>query len=598
MKYIKFGFLLAVLIALILSCSETTAPELGDVPTNLEIEVISVNNIRLTWLYNNVSGDTITFHIARKVGAGDWNESFDEVDEDTFEYIDDNINTASNSVYAYKIRYYNKSENSFSNYSEAVAYFSDFTTPTDLVIIQNSQSALTLSWTDNCIGEEGYRIDKKIGDGNWNTKYLELPENTISVTDNVALFDTLYYRIYVFSGKSTSNSIQDTIFQTLSAPSDLSTYLLDDNKIRLNWIDNSNQEDGFYIDRKVGGLAWITEYDSVDSNVTTYIDDILYPCGTMVYRVRAYYDQFTSNYCAADTINVNLSIVGELTTNGSALEVSMSGWNAFVADNYFGLAVIDCFNPNNPLLITSYNLADRTLSSSIVQNFAYVATHSGINTPGVVQKIDITVLEEPVLVDFTNVPGIPKDICVDGDYAYIAGGEDGLSIVYIAGSNLFTLSNYPMNDARHVCIEGSFAFVADGLNGMKIINVLDPQNPVLISQITTSGITNDVCVSGNYAFLADGENGLKILNISNIYYPYIITTLNTGGFVYGVYAEDNYVYVADKEKGFYVVDYSAIYTAFILGHIELNTEPISAFLNGSYVYITDNEGLKIIQVKP
>lgn len=79
MKYIKLSFLIAVLIALMLSCSETTAPELGDIPTNLVITKIAANNVKLTWLYNNASGDTITFHIARKVGAGDWDEYYDEV---------------------------------------------------------------------------------------------------------------------------------------------------------------------------------------------------------------------------------------------------------------------------------------------------------------------------------------------------------------------------------------------------------------------------------------------------------------------------------------------------------------------------------------
>ena len=571
---------------------------MGDIPTNLVITKIAANNVKLTWLYNNASGDTITFHIARKVGAGDWDEYYDEVGEDTYEFID-YINTSDNSVYAYKVRYYNKPTKTYSNFSEAVAYFSDFTVPTDLIINQESQSVLTLTWTDNCIGEEGYRIDRKIGNGNWNKKYLELPENTVTVTDNVAIFDTLYYRVYVFSGKSESATTQDSIFQTLSAPSDLSTYILDDNKIRLNWIDNSLNEAGFYIDRKVGGLNWVINYETIaDSNETTFVDDILYPCGTLAYRVRAYYDQFTSNYCEADTINVNLNIVGELATYGSALEVCMSDWTAFVADNYEGLAVIDCSNPSFPQLITSYSLPDRTVSSHIVSNFAYVATHSGINTPGVIQKLDITIIEEPVLVDFTNIPGNPKDIFVDGDYAYIAESENGLSIVYIAGSNLYTVANYPMSDARHVYIDGSYAFVADGLNGLKIINVLDPQNPQLLSQVTTSGIINDVHVIGNYAFLADGENGLKILNISNIYYPSIVTTINTGGFVYGVYAEDDYIYIVDKENGFYVIDYSAVYAAFILGHIALDTEPISAYLSGSYVYITDNEGLKIIQVKP
>jgi hypothetical protein len=599
MKYIKLGLLFAAILLLMLSCGEvTSAPEeLGDVPTNLEITKISTNNVKLTWIYANVNSDTLTFYIARRVGSNAWDEYYDQVDSNTFEYID-YINTSDNYVYAYKVRYYNQSDGTYSNFSEAVAYFSDYTIPTELTVTQDSQTEITLTWKDNCIGEEGYRIDKKTGSGSWDSKYLELPEDTETITDYVTLFDTLYYRIYAFSGISESPTAEDSIFQTLPAPSNLNTVILDDNKIRLNWTDNSTQEEGYYIDRKVGALSWEFNHETVDSNVTTYIDNISYPCGTFTYRVRAYYDQFTSNYCPEDTINMNLKIVGELATTGDALEVTMNNWNAYVADNYEGLAVLDCSNPSQPTQLSSINLADRTFSSHILGNLAYVVTHSGVNTPGMTWKIDISDLANPVVIDSTEVDGIPKDIYVDGDYAYIAEGENGLSVVYIAGSNINYISNYPMSDARDIYVENGRAYVANGLNGLQIIDILDPNNPALISTVTTSGITNDVDVVGNYAFIADGESGLKIIDIGNAYSPSIVKTISTGGFVYGVSAEEDYVYFVDKENGFYVVDYSIIALSYILGNIELETEPISAYLNGSYVYITDNEGLKIIQIKP
>jgi len=599
MKYIKLGFLITILITLMLSCSDVTSPELGDVPANLDLTFISSNHVKITWLYSNITGDTISFHIARKVGLEDWDETFDYVDGDTYEYIDDTIDTSTNSVYAYKIRFYNLSSATYSNYSEVVAYFSELTIPTELVITHESQTTLILTWTDNCIGEDGYRIDKKIGNNGWNNKFLESPEDSFTITDdNVSLFDTLYYRIYAFTGESESDMIQDSIFQTLSTPDSLNANILADDKIRLNWRDNSDLEEGFYIDRKVGESDWDEDYADVDSNETTFIDDILFPCATLTYRVRAYQDSFYSNYSNTDTINVNLAIIGELATNGNALDVSMSGWTAFVADNYFGLAVIDCFNPNNPLSITSYNLADRTLSSHIEQNFAYVATHSGTTSPGMIYKLDITDLENPVVVDYTNLQGIPKDIYVTGDYAYVAEGENGLTIIYTAGSNLFQVSSNSMFDAKSIFVENNYAFVADGLQGMKIFDILDPNNPVLISELSTSGSMTDIHVMGNYAFVADSENGMKIISISNIYSPYEVSEIETEGFVKGVWAETDYAYIVDRDKGFFAIDISDPYDPEIMGNIEMDSEPISIYVAGSYAYVTDNEGLKIIQVKP
>lgn len=598
MNYIKLGLFVAAIIILLLSCGEvTTSPELGDVPTDLEITKISTNNVKLTWLYANVNDDTLLFYIARKVGTNEWDEYYDQVDGDTFEYID-YINTSDNFVYAYKVRYYIPSTDEYSNFSEAVAYFSDYTAPTELVITQETQTEITLTWVDNCIGEEGFRIDKKINDENWDTKYLELPENTQTFSDYVALFDTLYYKIYAFSGISLSPVIQDSIFQTLSTPTDLTSTLLDENKIRLNWTDNSQQETGFYIDRKVGELDWIINYATVDSNTTTYIDNILLQCAAINYRVRAFQGLFYSNYSEIDSINVNLELVGSLATPGDALEVSVSDWIAFVSDNYSGLTLVDCFTPNQPQLVGSYDLADRTLSSFVVGNLAYVATHSGTNTPGVINKIDVLDPANPILIDFENIAGIPKSVYIDGDYAYIAEGENGLSVVYIAGSNMNFISNLPMNDARDVYVNSGYAYVADGIYGMKIIDVLNPQNPQIISQVNTTGLVNDVSVSGNYAFLADGETGMRIINVTDVYNPLSINVIDTPGFVYGVCSDDDHVYFVDKEVGFYVIDYTSVYTAYIVGFIAMETEPTYTHLNGSYVYITDNEGLKIVQVKP
>ncbi|MCF7793369.1 MAG: hypothetical protein K9N09_06420 [Candidatus Cloacimonetes bacterium] len=596
MKILKI-LVIPLISVLLYCCGDATAPVAGDVPYNLTVEKTSTGIVKISWLYDNSEGDTLEFFIAKKVGEEPWDEYFAQVDSDTFEYFD-YIPTDDSLVYAYKVRYYNLETALFSQYSEADAYMSANTAPYDVEVETVDQSNVEISWFDRCVGEEGYYVDKKIGNGNWNNKYFKLAENTTEVTDEAALFDTLYYRVSAYFGSETSPSAQDSLFQTLLSPSGLYTVVLDEDKIRLNWTDNSTGEDGFSIDRKVGDDDWNNEYTVVDSNVTTYVDDIEFQCATLYYRVRAFQDTLFSVYSEVDTININLQIVGEVQTPGNALEVYFSDWTAFVSDEYYGLAVIDCFQPNVPEVLGYYELADRTLSSYVIGNIAYVATHSTPTDPGRIHKLDIASLTEPVLIGYSDTQGIPKNIFVSGDYAYIAEGNAGFSIIYIAGSDLHQVANYDLENARDVFVSGNYAYVAEGIEGLKIFDITDHANPVLVGEEDTSGSFIDIHVVGDYAYVADGENGMKIIDVSDQTNPTEVSRIDTDGYVYGVWAEEGFAYFVDKELGFYVIDASDYNHPDILGNIEMNSEPISICVVGSYAYITDNVGLKIIQVKP
>ena len=610
MRTIKLLFLLLVAGILFFGCGGVVDP-IDDVPTDLVINQFEDGKIELSWLYNNpTESDTISFYIARKIGDNIWDENgwgfngnygFNLPEETTS--IIDHIPTNDTLSYAYKVRFWNHTTEKFSNYSETIAYLSENTDPTNLISEQISQEELLISWEDNCVGEDGYKVDRKFGSASWNKEYQILPESSTSFVDEVALYDTIYYRVYAYLGISETDTVEDSIFNSLAAPSDLEGNFLDVNKVRLNWTDNSTGEDGFYIDRKIGFLEWDNEYAAVDSNISTFMDDILLPCATLQYRLRAFQGLYTSNCSNIDTTNVHLNIVGSTFTPGDALDISIYDWTvlkrtAFVADNYLGLALIDCMNPSEPEYLVSYEIADRTLSVFIVDNIAYVAVHSGSNTSGQVIKVDIMDELAPILIGSVDTQGIPKDIFISGDFAYVAEGDNGLSIMYTASSVMSFESNYPLNDAREVYVLGRYAFVANGLNGLEIFDIIDAGNPVQISHLPTTGLCNDIHVQDNIAFVADGEDGLTIIDISDVSNPMVLSQIEMGGFAYGVFADGNYAYLIDIETGFYVVDVSNPVSPFVLGNLEMDTEPVSVHLAGSYVYITDNEGLKIVQIKP
>ena len=69
-------------------------------------------------------------------------------------------------------------------------------------------------------------------------------------------------------------------------------------KFTLTWTDNSNNEDGFKIERETGTSEAFTQIAAVRANVTSYNDSGLTSGTTYCYRVRAFNASGTSGYTA------------------------------------------------------------------------------------------------------------------------------------------------------------------------------------------------------------------------------------------------------------------------------------------------------------
>ncbi len=84
--------------------------------------------------------------------------------------------------------------------------------PTDLVLSQIGFESILLNWQDNSSDEDGFRIDRKIGENNWEESYQILAENTTTFIDsNLFTIDTYYYRVYAFRDEIISGYVESEI---------------------------------------------------------------------------------------------------------------------------------------------------------------------------------------------------------------------------------------------------------------------------------------------------------------------------------------------------------------------------------------------------
>lgn len=185
--------------------------------------------------------------------------------------------------------------------------------PSDLKV-NTVSSGVSLQWTDRATGEDGYRLERRVGSGSYST-IATLPANSGSYNDS-SLTDGLsyYYRIRAYNDIAESNLANEVVAITpLKGPSNLSL-TAGITEVTLSWIDNSASEEGFKIERK-GPEGVFTLIITTSPNITTFTDTNLQPSTAYTYRVKAF------NYIAGESIPVEAAI----TTGSQSTRTGSSG---------------------------------------------------------------------------------------------------------------------------------------------------------------------------------------------------------------------------------------------------------------------------------
>ncbi|ABN53656.1 MAG TPA: ferrous iron transporter A [Hungateiclostridium thermocellum] len=249
--------------------------------------------VKLSWKYEPWDDEEII--IERKTGNGKFIE-IGRQDADKTVWYD--YDTDPETDYTYRIKAvnaYNSSEYSNESSVDAIS----FKPPENLSATIVSNTEIILSWTDMTEDESGFRVEMKEGNSeNWK-KVVSLSKNTTSYTIKELKPDTLYH-FRVVAEKSAyrfevySEEIQ-VLMKSLAAPSNLVVRAVSPNQIVLEWKDNSDDEEGFVIERKSNNGDF-TEIAKVAKNITKFTDNQLYANTTYYYRVKGYYKNTYTNY--------------------------------------------------------------------------------------------------------------------------------------------------------------------------------------------------------------------------------------------------------------------------------------------------------------
>jgi uncharacterized protein len=306
----------------------TTEPgnSLPAAPLNLTVKSIAADTVKIYWAdkSNNETG----FAIERREGEG----SFAQIattGADSVWFIDTGLGAGK--TYAYRVRAFN--EAGYSDYTHIVS-----TTPLDTTVPAApanlsavfKDGAVYLAWTDKSEHEDGFKIERKKGDGVYEF-IAAVGTNATSFKDSSLAADTTYtYRVraYNAAGKSAySNEATATVpngagSHPPAAPQNLTVKQTGPDAVKLFWQDKSANEHGFALERKSGDGSF-EKIAKLGKDSVYYLDSGLLANKTYTYRVKAYNEAGYSAY--SNTISITLSTETKTTETRPAAPIKLQG---------------------------------------------------------------------------------------------------------------------------------------------------------------------------------------------------------------------------------------------------------------------------------
>ncbi len=283
-----------------------------------------------------------------------------------------------------------------------------------------------------------------------------------------------------------------------------------------------------------------------------------------------------------------------------SLRVNIAALNAsntrLAADGSFGrIRAVELNHSANVNLFGHYDTPGWANDVAIVGNYAYVADgNAGITI------IDISDSTLPDYVNQVSLPGNAYAIASTNQYLYVGDKEDTLRILSLSNpTNPAQVGKLAFSDdVLGLFVQGNTVYVAGRSQGLVIVNVQDPSNPLLLGSFNTSGFAYDVVVSNNLAYVADATKGVRVINVSNPSNPIETGYYDTNGITYGVTKSGNYVYATDGTAGIKVFDGSNPDTLILLGSLDTPGTATGIEYFNDHLFVADGTmgGVRVINI--
>ncbi len=292
----------------------------------------------------------------------------------------------------------------------------------------------------------------------------------------------------------------------------------------------------------------------------------------------------------------------EVTPRGNTLwalshDVAVSGDHAFYVMSY-GLEVYNVLNPSNRVLVSRLLLPGDPKDIYIQGAYAYILNYGGqllivnISNPSAPEYVSACQLADRGL----------SNVYVSGDFAYVTHEESGMLIIDVGNPNsptqvgVIALPGY----VRGLFVENDLAYVTSVESGLHIIDVSDRSSPHQIGYFGGIGSYNgpayiDVVVSGDYAFVADyaysvinDSGGFQVIDVSNPTTPQFVT-LRDIHLLTDILGYGNTIYVSTQTNGLWSFDVTDPTNPVLLDHNEESLYLHDIAVHSQHIFSTSRQ---------
>jgi hypothetical protein len=195
-----------------------------------------------------------------------------------------------------------------------------------------------------------------------------------------------------------------------------------------------------------------------------------------------------------------------------ALTIPGVGPRLYVADEEYGLQVVDVSTPQAPRLLGKYDRGEFAENVWVANNIAYVAS----DYPGV-RIVDVSDPARPRALQPQPIPvtGRSVDVQVEGNRLYVAAEHGGVTVLDISHpSQPVLLGQITTTFARKLTVSDDIVYLADDRSGLLVIDASNPAAMRVIARGDPGDRAFGVSVGGGYAYVAAGTAGLRVFDLS------------------------------------------------------------------------------------
>lgn len=327
-------------------------------------------------------------------------------------------------------------------------------------------------------------------------------------------------------------------------------------------------------------------------------------------------DDRTSGYKQPD-------IDGNYVATGGYVNLSLYSYDdkvyAVVLDFFHGVKVFDVTDPaviDEPVLKSTLSyfwygaislLSDIFVTETGGRLTAFVVGGNATGSEYVVSRLDVSFDEDLPIANFGRciTPGEARSVCASGDYAYVADGAKGISVVDIsdvpASGSVLTYTKvgsytYEADFSYNVFLEGATLYLATGESGLNKLDVSNPASPAYINKLESPLSGDDVCVAGNYTYMLDRNRGLRIFDSSEPSYPLLRSFLAYEGPATDLAVSGNYAYIANSTGTIAIVDVTDPLVPVFTTTTIASPSPRKLFISGNVLYVAGGTGLRLFNI--